>query len=521
MKQVTGHIALFLLILSISCTKQPVSLLILQTSDLHGHFDESVAGLAGYVREQQQLYGKNLLLFDTGDNLQGTPGLYYYSHVDTAEKHLCAAFFDWFPYTAVTVGNHDIEAGINVFSRVYRQTEAPVLAANILHEMTGETYFRPYRIFHRKGYKIAVLGMITPKVTSWVPEWLRPGLDFDPMTASMQYWVPLIHEKEKPDVIIGLFHTGAGSKEGKTAGKENAALWIAENIPGFDLICYGHDHKPMVQYAINKENDTVWLMNPGAYGKQLARAEIILNSGARCKAQIKAALVDVSHLSPDLDYLSGFEPYFRQAAAYEQQPIAELLNTMESNLVFEGPSRWLDEVHRGQLELAGEDPGIRADVSFASALRSDVVIEKGPLDLKDFFAWFPFENSLCILEMTGWEIRQYLEYSYDQALIINFDTAAGILYTVCRNKPEGERIKIHSMADGTAFDTGKRYHVVMNSYRAQGGGGHLSKGLGWDNATISSRVIWDSRKDMRTLFMQWEASRSPISADPLNHWNYE
>jgi len=77
------------------------------------------------------------------------------------------------------------------------------------------------------------------------------------------------------------------------------------------------------------------------------------------------------------------------------------------------------------------------------------------------------------------------------------------------------------MADGTAFDTGKRYHVVMNSYRAQGGGGHLSKGLGWDNATISSRVIWDSRKDMRTLFMQWEASRSPISADPLNHWNYE
>ncbi|HBG53530.1 MAG TPA: hypothetical protein DDW70_04900 [Rikenellaceae bacterium] len=173
-----------LLVLCISCTKKPVSMIVLQTSDLHGHFNASIAGLAGYIKEQQNSWGKSLLIFDTGDYLQGTPGLYYSSNVDTTEKHLSSAFYDWVPYSAVTAGNHDIEAGINVFSRVYRQMEVPVLSANIVHKSSVMPFFTPYRVFRRKGYKIAVLGMLTPYVTSWVPERLRPGLDFHSITSS-------------------------------------------------------------------------------------------------------------------------------------------------------------------------------------------------------------------------------------------------------------------------------------------------------------------------------------------------
>ena len=514
-------IGCILLILCISCTKQPASFFILHTSDLHGRFNESMAGLAGYIREQQTLYGKGLLLFDTGDNLQGTPGLYYSSHVDTTEKHLSSAFFNWFPYTAVTVGNHDIEAGIKVFSKVYRQMTMPVLSANIVHKSSGEPFFIPYHVFRRKGYKIAVLGMITPHVTSWVPEWLRPGLDFHSITASAQYWVPFIQEKENPDLIIGLFHTGARAEAAEPSGKDNAALWIAENVPGIDLICYGHDHKPTTHYILNTKRDTVWLMNPGAHGKKLSRAKVVLYPRKQKKARITAELVDVAGLDPDPGFLKALEPYFQKAREYEQKPIAELMHTLESRTAVEGPSRWLDEVHRGHLELAGTDTGIRPDVSFASALTSDAVIEKGQLYMKDFFTWFPYENSLCIVHMSGDEIKQYLEYSCTRTAVINFDTAAGILYTIHRDRPEGERIEIHSMADGQAFVPKKMYRVVMNSYRAQGGGGHLFEGLGWDDATAASRIIWGSQEDMRTLFMQWEASRSPFSADLLNHWKYE
>lgn len=509
------------LVLCLSCTTKPVTLVVLQTTDLHGRFDTSMAAMAGYVREQRSVYGNRLLLFDTGDYLQGTPGLYYSSHVDTAGKHLCAAFFDWFPYTAVTVGNHDIEAGMTVFSRVYRQMATPVLSANIVHKSSGEPFFTPYRVFRIQGRKIAVLGLLTPHVSSWVAERLRPGLVFQSIEASAKYWIPLIREREKPDLLIGLFHTGAQGGAGGPLGSENAARWIAEHVNGIDLICYGHDHRQAVDYVVNVNQDTVWLMNPGAYGKNLARAEITLSSGKNRQIRVHAGLVNVSVLEPDQEYLEDFARYFQQARTYEQQPVAEMLSTMKSHVVFEGPSSWVDEIHRGQLEIAGLHTDILPEISFASALTSNAVIEKGQLYLKDFFTWFPYENSLCIVVMTGHEIRRYLEYSCEQTSVIDFDTAAGILYTVYRDRPAGERVEIHGLASGFDFSPERKYHVVLNSYRAQGGGGHLFRGLGWDASTAKDRIVWESPTEIRKIFMQWEASRSPFDPAPLNHWQYQ
>jgi len=519
-KRVTYYIIAGLLLLFGACSKHPVTLCVLETSDLHGRFDPSAAGMAGYIRNVQEEYGSRLMLFDVGDYLQGTPAIYYSGHVDTTGKHLCAAFFDWFPYTAVTVGNHDIEAGMEVFSRVYRQTQVPVLSANIIRKSDGEPYFTPYQIFTVKGYRVAVLGLVTPHVSTWVAERLRPGLAFLSIEASAQYWVSYILENENPDLMIGLFHTGAEGGAGGPLGNENAALWIAENIPGIDLICYGHDHRPALHTVMNKNGDTVWLMNPGARGRAVARAEIKLFPDSRLK-QVRAELVAVNDLPPDPEYMKDFDPYFKLATDYESKPIAHILHSMESNAVFSGPCRWVDEVHRGQLALAGLGSDILPEVSFASALQANAFIEEGQMFLKDFFTWFPYENSLCVVEMTGNEIKDYLEYSCEQTAIINFDTAAGILYTVYKDRPAGDRIIIHGMADGFAFVPERKYHVVMNSYRAQGGGGHLFNGPGWDAATASARIVWESKTDMRKLFMEWEASRSPFNPEPLNHWQYK
>lgn len=520
-KRVTYYIIAGLLLLFGACTKHPVTLCVLETSDLHGRFVPAAAGMAGYIRNVQEEYGSRLMLFDVGDYLQGTPAIYYSGHVDTTGKHLCAAFFDWFPYTAVTVGNHDIEAGMEVFSRVYRQTQVPVLSANIIKKSDGEPYFTPYQIFTVKGYRVAVLGLGTPHVSTWVAERLRPGLAFLSIEASAQYWVSYILENENPDLMIGLFHTGAEGGAGGPLGNENAALWIAENIPGIDLICYGHDHRPALHTVMNKNGDTVWLMNPGARGRSLARADITLIPGQPVSVHIKQELIDVMDLPADPVYIQDFAPYFKLASDYESKPIARTLHSMESNDVFSGPCRWLDEVHRGQLALAGLGSDILPEVSFASALQPNAVIEEGQMFLKDFFTWFPYENSLCVVEMTGNEIKDYLEYSCDQTAIINFDTAAGILYTVYKDRPAGDRIIIHGMADGFAFVPERKYHVVMNSYRAQGGGGHLFNGPGWDAATASARIVWESKTDMRKLFMEWEASRSPFNPEPLIHWQYK
>ena len=375
-------------------------------------------------------------------------------------------------------------------------------------------------LFTVKGFRVAVLGLVTPHVSTWVAERLRPGLTFLSIEASAQYWVSHIRENEDPDLLIGLFHTGARGGAGGPLGKENAALWIAENVPGIDLICYGHDHRPAIHSVVNRDRDTVWLMNPGARGRTVARAEITLFPD-KSQVRIQPVLVDMKDLPPDREYMDDFSPYFKLAHDYEHKPIAEILHRMESNHVFSGPCSWVDEVHRGQLAMAGLGSDILPEVSFASALQANSVIEEGQMFLKDFFTWFPYENSLCVVEMSGYEIKDYLEYSADQTSIINFDTGAGILYTVYKNRSAGERIEIHAMADGFPFVPERKYHVVMNSYRAQGGGGHLFNGLGWDAATASARIVWESRTDMRKLFMEWEASRSPFNPEPLDHWQYK
>ena len=120
--------------------------------------------------------------------------------------------------------------------------------------------------------------------------------------------------------------------------------------------------------------------------------------------------------------------------------------------------------------------------------------------------------------MKGREIKDYLEYSYrgwlaplgkDHVLNIsrqndprnnqkgwsfinrtyNFDSAAGINYTVDITQPFGKRINIECMADGSAFDPDADYIVAMTSYRAAGAGGMLTKGAGIPDEELDKRII--------------------------------
>ena len=103
---------------------------------------------------------------------------------------------------------------------------------------------------------------------------------------------------------------------------------------------------------------------------------------------------------------------------------------------------------------------------------------------------------LYTMVLTGKEVKDFLEMSYDlwvnqmtspddHLLLLNekdngfgrfrnpsfnFDSAAGIIYTVDVTKPYGKRIAIERMADGKPFEMDKQYRVADNSYRGNGGG---------------------------------------------------
>ena len=502
-----------------SCSTKETTLTFVETTDTHGRYDE-FANDAFILKQMKAELGDKLILLDNGDDMQGTT-FQYCANQDANHPNLVSEILNYFPYDAACVGNHDIEAGRTVFDRVYAETTVPILAANVIDESTGEPYFTPYIVLERDGYKIAVLGLLTPYVVTWVPDRLRPGLRFDQLESAAEKWVKIIQEKEHPDLMVGLFHSGFEPQvqnlpPDHPLGRENATKWVAENVPGFNLIFYGHDHRARAEKVLNPKGEPVYVLNSGHRGRGLAKAEVILKKGK--KPQINVELISTDGEEKDTDFLAMLRPYLDRAEAYQQESVAELPVSISSDEAFNGPCLWVDELHRCQFETV-EAEGIHADISMAAPLSGGKTIEAGMLKINDFFTWYPFENSLAVMSLTGKEVKAFLEYAYEMKNpIYNFDSGAGIIYEVTNSNPMGDRINIISMADGTPFDMEKTYNVVMNSYRSMGGGNHLMNGIGWAQEEIKDHVVWQSDRDLRSLFIDWARKKRVLDTEPLNCW---
>ena len=191
---------------------------ILHTTDVHGNIfpydflndragTGSMSRLSTVLREIRRTDPETLLL-DAGDLLQGEPPTYFYNYVDTLSPHIVSSAMNYLGYDAVAMGNHDIEPGHSVFDKWVKECKFPLIAANIISEKTGKPYFKPYHVFTRAGLRVAVLGFTTPAIPQWVPAHLWEGLRFDDILKSADYWVPFIQQKEKPDLLVVLMHSG-------------------------------------------------------------------------------------------------------------------------------------------------------------------------------------------------------------------------------------------------------------------------------------------------------------------------
>ena len=226
-----------------------VTLKLVETSDVHGCYfpydfinrkpmKGSLARVSDYVKRLRKEYGENVILMDNGDILQGQPTAYYYNYIDTASLHLNAEMLNYMRYDVGNMGNHDIETGHAVYDRWIRDCGFPVLGANVTDVKTGKPYLPPYRVFEKEGVRIAVLGMITPSIPSWLPERLWSGLRFEDMEQAARKWVDIIREKERPDVLVGLFHSGPEGNKLRQCGGERFGSGCKE-CSGFRCGVYG------------------------------------------------------------------------------------------------------------------------------------------------------------------------------------------------------------------------------------------------------------------------------------------
>jgi len=175
------------------------------------------------------------------------------------------------------------------------------------------------------------------------------------------------------------------------------------------------------------------------------------------------------------------------------------------------------------------------DISLSATLLIDGKVPAGEVRYQDIRKVYPYENKLVVLRLTGAEVKKYLEASYDawintvsdpsdgsHVLKIkqskdystggmawklvkspaNFDSAAGINYTVDVTKPYGSRVSITGMADGRAFEMDKEYTAAITSYRSVGSGGLLKAAGLADSKSVEDRIVYRG-PEFRTILYQY------------------
>ena len=532
--------------------KKEVVLNIIETSDVHGSYfpynfitrkpqNGSLARLSSLVNERRSQYKDAFMLVDNGDILQGQPIAYYYNYIDTKTEHVCASMLNYLRYDLGNMGNHDVEPGHAVYDRWVSQCKFPILGANIIDTKTNKPYLPPYKILEREGVKVAVLGMITPAIPSWLPEQLWSGLRFDDMETTARHWMKIIKEKEKPDVIIGLFHAGP---EGNQLGDaiENGSEIVARNVPGFDVVFMGHDHQRHCRKVVNAAGDSVLITGPSNAARCVSDVmiKVVKKNGKLVKKEVSGQITELDAYPIDQAFMKTFDPQYRATIDFVSRKIGHMSSTISSKDAFFGPSAFIDLLHQLQMDLTG------AEISFCAPLSPTAEIKEGDIYVSDMFNLYRYENMLYTMKLSGKEIKGFLEMSYalwtnqmksasDHLLLLddsmsgfgrfknptfNFDSAAGIIYTVDVTKPEGSRVDIKSMADGTPFQMDKVYKVAVNSYRGNGGGDLLTKGAGIPKEELKSRIITSTEKDLRYYLMKRIEEKKQLDPKPLNQWKF-
>ena len=492
---------------------------VLTTNDIHGRYFDSLyvtdrtsnalTNVSWYADSIRVADGAdNVILIDAGDCLQGDNAAYYFNYADTVSKHLFARMMEYVGYDAVVVGNHDIETGHPVYDRIRRTMDVPFLAANAIRTDNGKPYFQEYVTLKRHGLKITVIGFTNPNIKSWLSPLLWEGMTFESLLPMAQESVDRIVAKEKSDVVIVAVHAGTG--EGDGSQLESQGLDLFNSLRGVDFVICAHDHRPVVH-----KNDSICLINAGSHCRNLGFGTVKLKveNGKVVSKTLDAELLPVDKNNVDKQMQQTFRPEFEAVKAFTLKEVGELKTELRTRDAYRGMSDYMNLIHTLSI---GCSP---AQISFAAPLTFNGFVKEGTLVYNDLFTIYPYENQLFVVKMTGKEIKDYLEFSYDSWIntidsaddhvlkivnaadprtgqsrwsfvnrSYNFDSAAGLIYKVDVTKPVGQRVLIESLADGTSFDEASEYNVAMTSYRASGGGG-LMTAAGVDTERINDRVV--------------------------------
>jgi 2',3'-cyclic-nucleotide 2'-phosphodiesterase/3'-nucleotidase len=516
-----------------------VTITLLSTTDIHGHIEPfdyfanktsnlGLAKIATLVREVRA-ESPNALLFDCGDTIEGTPLAYYFAVKDSNLANPTIAAMNTMRYDAAAVGNHEFNFGLDVMWKAKGEANFPWLAANIHQTYTeGIPYFQPYIFKTVAGVRIAIVGFVTPGIPRWEIPAHYKGYEFENIVDAAHRVIPEV--RKQADLLVVIVHSGLdrdpksapGSKPSDAFDQipgENAALELAEQVPGIDVVFYGHTHQEMPELVVNG----VLLTQPKNWGGSLARADVQMDRDAKGHWNVKSkhsrTIPATAAVAADPEIEKIDAPYHAATQKYLDTPIANSSVPLEGTLGRIEDTPLVDVIHFTQMEYG------HADVSMATMFFLGVRIPAGPVTVRQAAALYVYENTLYTVEMSGAQLKEALEHSASffpawpfpagkPVALPNYnsDSAMGVAYVIDLSRPVGDRIR-YLRYHNHALDPAEKLRVAINNYRYTGGGGYgVYKGL---------PVVYRSSQEIRELLIEYISRTGRIPIEPVETWRIE
>lgn len=264
--------------------KTSVQITILHTNDVHSRIEPfpadggKYAGLGGVARRMTLLRQirretPNVLLFDSGDILQGTP--YFNIYGGELEFKL----MNEMNYIASTIGNHDFDGGFEQLAKLTDLAKFPMLNCNYdLRQTPLHEKAQPFMIFEQSGIKIGVLG-VGVRLEGLIPTELSKAVVYEDPIEKANTVARYLREKQRCDLVVCLSHLGYESRDNNDVNDKILA-WKSRNI---DVILGGHTHTLLPAPVIerNLDGEEVIINQVGYAGIALGRLDFYLHKGKK------------------------------------------------------------------------------------------------------------------------------------------------------------------------------------------------------------------------------------------------
>lgn len=514
---------------------QEMKLTVLGTSDMHGNItswsyeantDYGNNGLArvGTLVKEAKAQNPNTIVIDAGDTIQGTILVDDLYNNDLSKPNPMMDIMNVIGYDAMALGNHEFNFGTDLIKKIEKEAKFPILSANVYKKGTDENFVKPYTVKEVSGVKVGILGLTVPDIMKYDSG--KQGvkdLEYKHMANEAEKWVKVLEETEKVDVIVAIAHAGLESRD-DTDGA-GAAKMIAEKCPQIDVLLTGHDHM-----TVNETINGVLVAAPYK-DREVVRFDLTLaqKNGKWDVADKATTIVKLEGVTPDADVTKAAEPYHAATmkflegtigtATADFHPASEVKGIPEAQI---RDTAVIDIINDVQMKATG------ADVGGAALFKPTSNLPKGPLNYANVFDIYQYANTLVGVEVTGKELKAYMEWSAsyyntynagDLTISFNpsirgyaYDMFQGVDYEVDISQPAGSRIK-NVMYKGAPLKDDQVLKLAINDYRYSG--------IGPDSKLkiISGKPYYESTpKTLRSAIKEYIVATGTIEPKVDNNW---